>query len=269
MKTSAELRTAFEAVRAGEELLAGELPSKPRRPESVLRKAAHDYQTDVDVQVEKRVAELILGRFPDHGVQGEEAVQENPGASHQWYLDPIDGTRNYLEGRPDIAISLALYRDGQPVVGVISMPCRGLVVAADHAHRGLIVNGKPYRRRRSPGGLSGALIAVKGDVRSRGDSRAVRLVVEALAERVEGFRITGAVAYDLACVALGEVAARISVAAKIMDLAAGAFIVAHTGGTVTDIAGNPWTLESRSIVAASTRSINAALVPLLVRAGQK
>ncbi len=257
------LETALAAVRAGQELLVGQSSGKPVRPSSIFSKAPHDYQTDMDVLVEKRIAEVILSRFPDHGIQGEESAAENTGSEHVWYIDPIDGTRNYIEGRPEIAISVALYTANQPVVGVISLPFRGLVIAASRGQDGIIVNGSITKLKPTTDSLDHALVCIQGDIRSQRDTEAFRQVAWALVHSVEGFRITGALAYDLACVALAEVSARISLTAKPVDTAAGAFIITQGGGTVTDARGGPWSLESRTILASSSPTIHASLLNLV------
>jgi inositol-phosphate phosphatase/L-galactose 1-phosphate phosphatase/histidinol-phosphatase len=89
--------------------------------------------TIADREIEARMRERIAAAFPDHGVIGEEHGADRPGASHVWVLDPIDGTKSFVTGRPLFGSLIALCRDGRPVVGVIDCPavkdrwvgCRG------------------------------------------------------------------------------------------------------------------------------------------------
>jgi histidinol-phosphatase len=65
----------------------------------------------------------VLGeRFPDHGILGEEFGHDRPDAGLCWVLDPIDGTRAFVSGRPTFGTLIALLEDGVPIVGVIDQP---------------------------------------------------------------------------------------------------------------------------------------------------
>jgi myo-inositol-1(or 4)-monophosphatase len=82
------------------------------------------------VTIADRTAELairaVIGeRFPGHGILGEEFPTTNAGASLQWVLDPIDGTRAFITGRPVFGTLIALLRDGVPVLGVIDQCVTG------------------------------------------------------------------------------------------------------------------------------------------------
>ncbi len=66
--------------------------------------------------------DMIIASLPDHGVVGEELGSHKAGASHVWVLDPIDGTRSFVTGRPMFGGLIALCRDGRPIVGVIDCP---------------------------------------------------------------------------------------------------------------------------------------------------
>jgi histidinol-phosphatase len=82
--------------------------------------------TDVDRAVEQAIRERLARDRPDHGVLGEE-MGSHVGAegSLRWVLDPIDGTKNFVRGIPVWATCIALQRDGEPVVGVVSAPALG------------------------------------------------------------------------------------------------------------------------------------------------
>jgi myo-inositol-1(or 4)-monophosphatase len=74
----------------------------------------------------ERALRTVLGeRFPEHGIHGEEFGEHNPGAALCWVLDPIDGTRAFITGRPVFGTLIALLRDGVPILGVIDQPVTG------------------------------------------------------------------------------------------------------------------------------------------------
>jgi len=102
--------------------------------------------TIADRESERVMREMIRAAFPEHGIIGEEWGVDRPDASHVWVLDPIDGTKSFVTGRPLFGALIALCRDGKPVVGVIDCP------AADDRWVGVqglptTHNGRPCRTR--------------------------------------------------------------------------------------------------------------------------
>jgi histidinol phosphatase-like enzyme (inositol monophosphatase family) len=78
--------------------------------------------TVADREAEAAMRAMIEQAFPDHGIVGEEHGTHKPGAAHVWVLDPIDGTKSFITGRPLFGALIALCRDGRPIVGVIDCP---------------------------------------------------------------------------------------------------------------------------------------------------
>lgn len=262
---------AVSAVESASQILTSNIVGEPPRPTEVRSKSPFDYYTNLDVVVESTIAKSIRERFPDHGIFGEERTRENLGSNHVWYIDPIDGTRNLISGRADFAVSLALYHEQRPVLGVIGMPCRGLTIAAHHEVEGLLVNEVPAPAKLDGASLSNAIVAVSGDLRRNGPGFRTKFldIMNSLVPEVEAFRITGALAYDLAGMALGEISARISLQCKEVDVAASAFIAEHAGAVVTDMQGQPWSLQSKTILAASSRSLHDSLKRTLRHQGPR
>ncbi len=90
-----------------------------------------DLKSDASpVTVADRSAELAMRgvlsqRFPDHTVAGEEFPPHNPGARYRWVLDPIDGTRAFITGRPQFGTLVALLDGDTPILGIIDQPITG------------------------------------------------------------------------------------------------------------------------------------------------
>jgi histidinol-phosphatase len=78
--------------------------------------------TEADRAVERALRERIAAERPGDAVVGEEFGSSGEGASRRWWLDPIDGTKNFVRGIPVFATLIALEQDGEPVVGVCSAP---------------------------------------------------------------------------------------------------------------------------------------------------
>ncbi len=89
---------------------------------------ASDLKADASpVTIADRSAELAMRgvlsqRFPDHTVSGEEFGAHNPGQRYRWVLDPIDGTRAFITGRPQFGTLIALLDGDTPILGVIDQP---------------------------------------------------------------------------------------------------------------------------------------------------
>lgn len=252
------IETALTAVRAGERILLDSKNEQAGR--SIVEKAPHDYQTDVDVRVEKCIGEIIHRYHPGHTIFGEEVYgQEIDEQGCTWFIDPIDGTRNFMQGRADYVISLALYERGEPLVGVLSFPERQIEMLAAAGMPHVSVNGDPIRRKAPPERLANALMGIPGDTFPPENQARLVDTVARLVEEVEGLRISGALAYDLGAMALGELDARLSYHLKPVDVAAGAFIVMKMGGKVTDLQGERWSPASQTFLAAVSSGLHAEI----------
>jgi histidinol-phosphatase len=118
----AELRAwlafALECCDAADHLALSDFRRGPQ-PE---RKVDRTFVTRADRAIERLIRERIADAFPAHGIVGEEEGEESAGASVRWYIDPIDGTHNYIRGIPLFGTLLAVERDGELQVGIISAP---------------------------------------------------------------------------------------------------------------------------------------------------
>ena len=78
--------------------------------------------TQADKEIEHELRRRIKNKFPDHGIIGEEFGTENPDATFVWVLDPIDGTRAFMMGKPLFGSIIGLLHHGTPVMGLIDQP---------------------------------------------------------------------------------------------------------------------------------------------------
>lgn len=93
-----------------------------RRNLVVSAKPDRTYVTDADTSIEREIRSRLLAAFPDHGLVGEEYGVEAVGAATRWYIDPIDGTHNFIRGIPLFGTLLAVERDGELQAAVLSAP---------------------------------------------------------------------------------------------------------------------------------------------------
>ena len=93
-----------------------------RRDLQIDTKPDRSYVTQADRAIEKQVRERIAHDYPDHGLVGEEYGEQAGASTVRWYVDPIDGTHNYMRGIPIFATLLALEEDGEIRLGLMSAP---------------------------------------------------------------------------------------------------------------------------------------------------
>lgn len=101
--------------------------------------------TIADRKAEELIRARIEEQYPDHAIVGEEyGTKESEGASHRWYVDPIDGTKSFIHGVPLYAVLLALEIEGSVEVGAAYFPALDEMVAAATGH-GCWWNGRRAR----------------------------------------------------------------------------------------------------------------------------
>lgn len=93
-----------------------------RRDVRVNTKPDRTFVTQADEEAEREIRRRLLAAFPDHGLVGEEYGTERQAASTRWYIDPIDGTHNFIRGIPLFGTLLAVERDGELQAAVLSAP---------------------------------------------------------------------------------------------------------------------------------------------------
>src|SRR5437867_2091627 len=115
--------------------------------------------------------QLIAGRFPAHGIIGEEFGSEREGAEFIWVLDPIDGTKSFISGVPLFGTLIALTRRGRPILGVIDQPIsRERWIGA--GGRATTLNRTPIHCRACPTLAAATLFATTPEMFKAGDAAA-------------------------------------------------------------------------------------------------
>ena len=237
---------ALEAAQeAGEILLAffGHLdPSRTGR-----KSAGRDLVTEADLASERCLVERLRERLPGHAIEAEEEVKDELSAAPRWFLDPLDGTVNFVHGLPLFAVSLGLFVAGEPEVAVVHAPRLGETF---HAVRGGgAYLGEERLRVSSCERLSEAVLATGFPYR-RESLRANNLENFAgLFLDVRDLRRLGAATLDLAFTAAGRIDGFWELHLAPHDVAAGALLVREAGGRVTDLDGGEDWLRGGHIVA--------------------
>lgn len=202
---------------------------------TVEEKAApDDLVSQADREAEDAVREVLRARRPDDAVLGEEAGEQSGSTGLRWCVDPIDGTTNYLYGRPDWAVSVAAVdEDRRVLAGVVVEPAVGRTTWASLGG-GTWADG----RRVSPlqqDDLVRALVELNLGLPAQ--KRFVPAVLAALVPRVRDVRRGGSAASALAQVATGRADAAWLPGLQPWDVAAGVLLVSEAGGSIGDLGG--------------------------------
>ena len=231
----------------GVETAAGELGGKF----GVSFKGDSDPVTEVDHRSEQAVLEVLNRYCPDDAVVREEGGGRLPRNGRVWLVDPLDGTSNFIRGFPWMSVSVALWVENAPAVGVVVDVVNGNEYTAV-AGEGAWLNGLRIGVS-TVGDLAEALI-VTGFPYNRSeraeicDTRFRRVLGTA-----QGIRRLGAASLDLCMVACGKLDGYWEEDLSPWDMGAGVLMVMEAGGKVTDQDGGPVKAGTPFVVASNGR----------------
>lgn len=223
---------------------------------SYFGKVAIEYKGDADLVTkadrtsEELIVERIRRRWPDHDLIGEEGSRTETGSDYRWYVDPLDGTTNFAHGYPVFCVSLALEYKAQRIAGVIFDPNRNDMFAAEKGS-GAHINGAPIHVSSTPR-LQESLVATGFPSHKRHKNPNIHFYHQ-LTLRSHGVRRAGSAALDLCYVACGRYDGFWEFNLNPWDTAAGVLIVEEAGGTVSNFSGQPFSIDSRQVLATNTR----------------
>lgn len=229
---AAELRTALEAAEAACALIVARGGA-----DQVREKGRADLVTAVDEAAERAIARVIRASFPDDRIVGEELSSTPVHAGRRWYVDPIDGTTNFVHGHPFVCASVAFADDGGVGAGVVQAPLLGEVFYATRGG-GAFVDGVPVRVT-ATADPARALLATGFPFKGgKGSLDAYMLLVADAVRGTHDVRRAGSAALDLAFVAAGRVEGFFELGLAPWDVAAGMLLVHEAGGRVTGWPGD-------------------------------
>lgn len=218
-----------------------------------------DLVTGIDRGSQGMVVDAITRFFPGHSVVAEEGVSLEKGGEYTWYVDPLDGTVNYVHKIPFFCVSLAVYRNSKPFIGVCYNPVSGQLFHAQ-AGKGAYCNGERVTVSGSSR-LVESLVATGFPYSLAGLEDSMRRFSRILSE-ARGIRRFGSAALDLCFVASGSFDGFWEVGLKPWDMAAGVVILLEAGGTVSGLDGSEFDLGRGDILASNGR-IHQALTELM------
>jgi myo-inositol-1(or 4)-monophosphatase len=229
------------------------------RAHTVASKGPGDWVSETDTASERAVRETLLVSAPDIPVFGEEEGGERGDIG--WFVDPLDGTANFVHGFPVVGVSVGLVAAGEPVVGVVAAPMLGDVYSARRGG-GTYWNGEPVGvSDRLP---DDAIVATGFPFRAKREKLDEYLpVFERALRRFEDLRRAGAASLDLSWTASGVLDGYFEQRLGTWDVAAGGLIVREAGGVVTDWRGDERAWLVSGDVVAGPPAVHAELLALI------
>lgn len=214
--------------------------------------------TKADKEIEKMMREKIQNAFSDHGIWGEEEGKYNEKAKYVWIIDPIDGTKNFIMGRPLFGVIIALLCDGKPILGLIDQPYtedRWFAVGSQPT----IHNGKKVSARRNIELKEVRALSSSPDIFKDQDEHWFKDF-----KRKVNFVHWETECYGYGLLAMGLVDIVIEKYLKPHDFFPLVKIVENAGGIITDFNGKELTEKSEGkVIAAGDKQIHNKLLKLI------
>lgn len=228
-------------------------------------------RTDLVTAADRAAESLITSRLerarPHDAIVGEEGASRAGASGITWFIDPIDGTTNFVYGHPGYAVSVAAAAGGRPLAGAVVDPLHGEVFSAARGG-GADCNGEPIAVC-DANDLGSALVAT-GFGYDQADRIHQGTVVAGLVGRVRDIRRMGSAALDLCSVACGRVDAYYEYRLCPWDHAAGSLIASEAGAvTRSPLLERPGRSEAGAVgfVLAAAPGVATALSGLLSELG--
>lgn len=232
-------------------LEAGKIITKSygKKHKLVFKEDNADFATQVDLEAEKKIAELLTKSFPTHNIVSEEKIKIDNKSKYTWAIDPIDGTVSYASKMPFFSVSIGLLEDNSPVVGVIFHVSQNDLYWAQKG-QGAYLNGKKISVS-STDQLESSVIGLGiGGITQR--RKKINEYFIPLISKVRYVYLLGGGAVTMSYIARGLLDAMPNEAWS-WDEAAGYVIITEAGGRITDKFGNPvdWSKDRPEFIASN------------------
>jgi len=214
--------------------------------------------TIADRDANHKIHEILHGEFPSDGWLSEETVDSPARLSCRrvWVVDPMDGTKEFIQKVPELAVSIALVEDGSPVVGVAYNPIQDQLFWAVRG-QGAWVNDRRAQVSQAAQLKDATILASRSETQ-RGEWKNFS----------SRFRVqqTGSAAYKMALIATGEADATFTLVPKNeWDICAGVLLIEEAGGTVSHLDGHPLRFNQAKTLLQGLIASNGRLHPHLLQ----
>lgn len=211
------------------------------------RKARNDLVSQADREAEAVIIQELQTRTPKFGIVAEETGGQAQGAA-TWYIDPLDGTTNFLHGIPMFAVAIALERGQEIVASVIYNPVMDELFTAEKGG-GAWLGDRKRLRVAARKHLADCVLATGIRGGGAGDDALIIRQIAQIAPATSGIRRTGSASTDLAWLAAGRFDGYWESRLSPWDVAPGWLMLREAGGTMSDYAGGTGSIWNGQVVA--------------------
>ena len=215
--------------------------------------------TVADKNTELKIRNLILEKYPNHGILGEEFEGKDIESEYLWVIDPIDGTRSFIAGHKDFGTLIALLKNKKPIIGIINCPMHGeRWVGIDDQQttmNGQLVSTSNKQALNESYLSSTGLYMFENDNFKKG--------FEKIIDKTRYHRFGGD-CYNYGMLASGYIDIVIENTLKAHDYMALIPVIKGAGGEISDKFGNPITLQSDgSVVATANKKLHTQVIEII------
>lgn len=216
---------------------------------NINHKGEVDLVTDFDIRTENFLKEKLQKVFPSFTIVGEETSAEGSyPAENVIFIDPIDGTTNFVHGVPFVAVSVGIITDSETKYGVVYNPILDELYSAETG-KGAFCNGSPLKVSDNAS-LINSLVAT-GFPYKKDNLPYLMKVLEEVLKSTQGIRRAGAASLDLCYTAKGIYDLYYETRLQPWDMAGGIIIVREAGGIVTKLDGRYYDMDDDSLIASN------------------
>ncbi len=227
----------------------------------VTFKAKKDLVTKYDIGIENFLKEKFLAEFKDFNVIAEESDNSNCKFANSIIVDPIDGTTNFVNQVPHICISVGVYKDKKPYIGIVYNPILDELYEAEIG-KGAFLNGEKIEVSKEED-FQKALVSTGFPYTSgtcEDDLNDVVNKIKNILPKCQDIRRLGSAALDLCYVARGTYEAYYEMNLKAWDVSAGIIILSEAGGKISTLDGSDYKLFEDKYLLSSNGYVHNSLV---------
>ncbi len=230
--------------------------------QTVSYKDEHSVVTNTDTAAEQAIFAILKAAFPDHSFFSEEAGLLQTESPYLWVIDPLDGTSNFAQGLPFFCVSIALFQDTQPVLGVVYDPIHDELFTAQTG-KGAQINGAPI--------VPSAADTIEKSVLALGRGSSLESkhrhtsIYTKVTPSTRSARIMGSAALGIAYAASDRFDGIIINDCNFYDCAAANIIAREAGATVSDFQGNPLMHETEGMsdILVTNKNLQPEIIKIL------
>ena len=219
-----------------------------------IHKGNMHYVTLADYASQATIKDIIKKDFPKHNIFSEEDEYEDKGSEYTWYIDPLDGTHNYMRNIPIFGNSIALLRNNTVIAGVLHFPLLNRTYYAEKGKGAFMNKKRLHVSKFKPEHNYTALLELKKESREK-----LLRLFKAIEHEQNWIRAIACASYSLALVAEGNVDVFLPFYTNLYDVASGILLIEEAGGRVTNIHGKKWNKETKDYLLTNWKLHNRML----------